>query len=351
MTAGPPAAETCPGIPSFRRGTSLGGRSIGHQSCERFPQCGEGVRLLQDSVEALSLEAGCMSSWLYPLVRTTRTSGFSRRSSSNAFAPSTAASSGPSDKIDLFPAHVKIPRLQPVGGGQTVKPMCSASAPPGRALSSSSTSRIVPVRSRVDPGGGFVGRLSPLRPGAAGKRSLNVVPFPGSLYTLIAPLCEPTIPSTAANPNPRPVTSWRRTARRSATGSSRPSRSRYPSLPGVHTAPGEGRRVTHIAEVFLVTAGVPTDTVIAPLRSPSASDALMIRFVTICRIWVGSAWIGGTPRSRFRVRFASFEIAVLSRRAISSANSGTPPAPPQRPPCRCRPASGGTDPPRAAPRS
>ena len=65
----------------------------------------------------------------------------------------------------------------------------------------------------------------------------------------------------------------------------------------------------------------PTDTVITPLRSPMASDALMIRFITICRIWLGSAWIGGRPRSRFRFRIAFFEIAVLSRCAISSTSS------------------------------
>src|SRR5689334_13898919 len=58
-----------------------------------------------------------------------------------------------------------------------------------------------PVKSRTGRRASFSCTCS----ATAGTHTLNVVPCPGLLYTLSAPPCPVTIPSTADNPKPRPV--------------------------------------------------------------------------------------------------------------------------------------------------
>ncbi len=185
-----------------------------------------------------------------------------------------------------------------------------------RTTSSSSITRTVPR----GPGSAGAGRAGAGTLVLTGKSSRKTVPRPTSLSTDRPPLWPRTMPSTAARPRPRPVNfvvkkgskTRSRVAASMPSPSSRTSSETY--LPG-----GSGSPVCRQRWVSLgPTARAPVTTVTVPSRSPIASAAFVIRFMTTCWSWPVSASTGERPGVSSEARRTRLDTATRSRWRFSS---------------------------------
>ncbi len=153
---------------------------------------------------------------------------------------------------------------------------------------------------------------------------MNVVPWPSALDTLMAPRCPRTIPSTAASPSPRPVNFVVKNGSkmREAVAASIP----WPvseTRTSTYSPSGRSGERYMPAKVRRVAWTMPVFTETTPPPSSIASEALMTRFMTTCRICVASPSTNAPPAAKSYSSFTPWPSETRSRSEISRTSPST----------------------------
>ncbi len=232
------------------------------------------------------------------------------------------------------------PRDAPCGAG-FVRGAGGGTMPPWRAAGRG-TCGVFAMSAATSAGAGAAAETG--ASAAAGSRTVNRVPTPGRLSTRTPPPWPRMMPSTADRPSPRPanlvVKNGSNSLARVASSIPHPVSATTTST----NRPGAAGLYTPPLTASISNACPVVVTVTVPARSPMASPALMMRFISTCRIWPSSPVIAGSApaRSRFSCTFfgsvsRSSSVVWVMRPLRSMARSRNRPLPEYASSCRVSP--------------